>query len=119
MARITVDDCLIRVPDRFELALLAVERARQIGDGAAVTIDVKDEPKTVVALREIAAGTVDPEALRAGLVDRLRRYRPDEGPVEGDELDPEVLAALARSDERSAGIPDDTFGDEGEPVEVG
>lgn len=110
MARITVNDCLIRVPDRFELVLLAAERARRIGDGAAVTIDPRREPKTLVALREIAAGTVDPGELRSGLIDRLRRHRADDAPVEDDMLDAEALFAAAHSVDRPDPAPYETFG---------
>ena len=59
MARITVEDCLKRIPNRFEMVKLAAKRARQIAlDGREPTIDSGDDKATVVALREIAAGTV-------------------------------------------------------------
>ena len=66
MARITVDDCLKRIPNRFDLTLAAAYRARQIANGAQLLIDSnagsKDKP-TVVALREIAAGQIGREVL--------------------------------------------------------
>lgn len=73
MARITVNDCLERVPNRFELMLLAAERARQLGRGEPQMIEVAGEPRTLVSLREIAAGKVDVNALRERLVRRLQR----------------------------------------------
>jgi DNA-directed RNA polymerase subunit omega len=119
MARITVEDCLLRVPDRFELVLLTAERVRQIGNGAAMTLDTKDEPKTVSALREIAAGSVEPETLRAGLIDRLCRNQPDEGPIGDDELDAEGLAALARSIDRPVFLGQEPHGDHVEAAAMG
>jgi DNA-directed RNA polymerase subunit omega len=66
MARITVDDCLKQIPNRFVLTLAATYRARQLSQGASPMIDgVKDKP-TVIALREIAAGRVGPEILNRG-----------------------------------------------------
>jgi DNA-directed RNA polymerase subunit omega len=63
MARITVEDCLSYVPNRFELTLAATYRARQLAQGATPKVDARDKP-TVVALREIAAGQVGREMLR-------------------------------------------------------
>lgn len=63
MARITVEDCLEKVPNRFELTLAATYRARQLAQGATAKVDARDKP-TVVALREIASGHVGREMLR-------------------------------------------------------
>jgi len=63
MARITVEDCLEQIPNRFELALAAAYRARQLAQGATPKVDSRDKP-TVVALREIAAGEIGREMLR-------------------------------------------------------
>jgi DNA-directed RNA polymerase subunit omega len=63
MARITVEDCLEKVPNRFELTLAATYRARQLAQGATPKVDARDKP-TVVALREIASGHVGREMLR-------------------------------------------------------
>lgn len=62
MARITVEDCLARIPNRFQLTLAATYRARQLAQGAASTIESRDKP-TVIALREVAAGIVGVELL--------------------------------------------------------
>lgn len=62
MARITVEDCLARIPNRFQLTLAATYRARQITQGAQPSIDARDKP-TVIALREIASGKVGLEML--------------------------------------------------------
>jgi DNA-directed RNA polymerase subunit omega len=63
MARITVEDCLEHIPNRFELALAAAYRARQLAQGATPKVDSRDKP-TVVALREIASGEIGREMLR-------------------------------------------------------
>lgn len=73
MARVTVNDCLERVPNRFELVLLAAERARQLGRGETQMIEAAGEPRTLVSLREIAAGKLDVSELRDRLVRRLQR----------------------------------------------
>jgi DNA-directed RNA polymerase subunit omega len=65
MARITVDDCIQKIPNRFELTLAATYRARQIAQGSQPMVDSKDKP-TVTALREIAAGKVGLEILNRG-----------------------------------------------------
>jgi DNA-directed RNA polymerase subunit omega len=66
MARITVDDCLKRVPNRFQLTLAATYRARQISAGASPMIEGEKDKPTVIALREIAAGKVGLEVLNRG-----------------------------------------------------
>jgi DNA-directed RNA polymerase subunit omega len=63
MARITVEDCLKQIPNRFQLALCAAYRARQLTQGHTPKVDAKDKP-SVVALREIAAGRIGVEMLR-------------------------------------------------------
>lgn len=63
MARITIDDCLARIPNRFELTLSATNRARQITSGSAPLLDPDRDKATVIALREIAAGKVGIEML--------------------------------------------------------
>jgi len=61
MARITVEDCLKRIDNRFEMVLTATKRARQIANGAEPLVEEENDKPTVIALREIAAGLVDPE----------------------------------------------------------
>ncbi len=63
MARITVDDCLKRIPNRFELTLAATYRARQITNGAAPMVEANRDKATVIALRELAAGLYGVEIL--------------------------------------------------------
>ncbi len=66
MARITVDDCLKHIPNRFELTLAATARARQIANGATPLVEPNRDKPTVIALREIAAGKVGMEVLNKG-----------------------------------------------------
>lgn len=66
MARITVDDCLKRIPNRFQLTLAATYRARQISAGASPMVEGEKDKPTVVALREIASGKVGLEVLNRG-----------------------------------------------------
>jgi DNA-directed RNA polymerase subunit omega len=68
MARITVEDCLKRIPNRFQLTLAATYRARQLAAGSTPQVDGEKDKPTVVALREIAAGKVGVEILNRGLV---------------------------------------------------
>lgn len=66
MARITVDDCLKRIPNRFQLTLAATYRARQISAGSSPLIETDKDKPTVIALREVAAGKVGLEMLNRG-----------------------------------------------------
>jgi DNA-directed RNA polymerase subunit omega len=74
MARITVEDCIERVPSRFELVMLAAQRARDISAGSALSLDRDNDKNPVVALREIADETIDLDHLRYELVHGLRRH---------------------------------------------
>ena len=78
MARVTVEDCVEKVPNRFQLVLLASHRARVIRQGAPITIDRDNDKDPVVALREIADETVDLETIRDSLVADLQEVRPNE-----------------------------------------
>lgn len=75
MARITVEDCIQRVPNRFELVLLAAQRARDISAGAPLLVPHDNDKNPVIALREIAEGKLDLDHLRYEIVWGLRRYR--------------------------------------------
>ncbi len=68
MARLTVEDCVERVPNRFELVLLAAQRARDLGNGAVMTVDRDNDKNPVIALREIADDTVELDGIRRKLV---------------------------------------------------
>jgi DNA-directed RNA polymerase subunit omega len=89
MARVTVEDCIDKVENRFDLVLLASHRARMISAGAPITIDRDNDKNPVVALREIADRTISPEDLKEDLIHTLQKY------VEVDEPEPEPVPALA------------------------
>jgi DNA-directed RNA polymerase subunit omega len=78
MARVTVEDCVDKISNRFDLVLLAAQRARQISGGADLTIDRDRDKNPVVALREIAEETVRPRDLNEALVSSLQRVQIDE-----------------------------------------
>lgn len=81
MARVTVEDCIEKIPNRFELVMVASQRARKIGTGAALTIERDNDKNPVVSLREVAAETVDIAALKEELVrvhQRMVAYEEDE-----------------------------------------
>ncbi|NVO13978.1 MAG: DNA-directed RNA polymerase subunit omega [Rhodoplanes sp.] len=88
MARVTVEDCIDKVSNRFELVLLAGYRARMISSGAQITIDRDNDKNPVVALREIADETISPEDLKEELVHSLQKY------VEVDEPEPEAIPLI-------------------------
>jgi len=83
MARVTVEDCVDKVPNRFDLVLLAAQRAREISGGAELTIDRDRDKNPVVALREIADETVRPPALKESMIAALQRVQPEDD----DEVD--------------------------------
>ena len=68
MARVTVEDCIEKLPNRFELVMVAAQRARKIGSGAALTLDRDNDKNPVVALREIAESTVDVDELKEEII---------------------------------------------------
>ncbi|NNM72618.1 DNA-directed RNA polymerase subunit omega [Enterovirga aerilata] len=89
MARVTVEDCIDKVENRFELVLLASHRARMISQGAALTIDRDRDKNPVVALREIAEETITPEDLKEQLIHSLQKY------VEVDEPEAEAVPMIS------------------------
>ncbi len=86
MARVTVEDCIVQVPNRFELVLLAAQRARNISRGEQLQVDRDNDKNPVVALREIADQKVELPALEQDLIKSLSRA-PEPEPVEEEVLD--------------------------------
>lgn len=78
MARVTVEDCIEKVPNRFDLVLLAAQRARQISGGAELTVDRDRDKNPVVALREIADGTVQPDQLAERMIQGMMKVQLDD-----------------------------------------
>ncbi len=78
MARVTVEDCVEQVPNRFDLILLAAQRSRMIREGSPITVDRDNDKDPVVSLREIADQTVDLKVVKESLVAELQEVRPGE-----------------------------------------
>lgn len=96
MARVTVEDCVLKVPNRFELVMMAAQRARDISSGASLTVDRDNDKNPVVALREIADETVSLENLGNALVQGLQKQNEQDEPEEDIvEFDAPVMPAAA------------------------
>ena len=94
MARVTVEDCIDKVNNRFDLVLLAAHRARMISSGSQITIDRDNDKNPVVALREIADQTISPGDLNEDLVHSLQKY------VEVDEPEPDAMPLIGANGEK-------------------
>ena len=108
MARVTVEDCIDKVENRFELVLLAGHRARQISQGAPITVDRDNDKNPVVALREIADETLSPGDLKEDLIHSLQKHvevdepeAPD-SPALADASDGVVVAEVENDDDNIA-----------------
>ncbi|MGD9741870.1 MAG: DNA-directed RNA polymerase subunit omega [Dongiaceae bacterium] len=84
MARVTVEDCVLRVPNRFDLVMVAAQRARDVSAGAQLTLERDNDKNPVVALREIADGTVDTDALGQAVIKGLQKVVEMDEPEEDD-----------------------------------
>lgn len=105
MARVTVEDCIDKVPNRFELILLAAHRARAIAAGAPITVERDNDKNPVVALREIADQTIRPNDIEEDLIHSMQRY------VDVDEPEAESAPAIGREDTTPALTRDDMAND--------
>src|ERR671914_638119 len=88
MARVTVEDCIDKVENRFDLVLLASHRARMISSGAQITVDRDNDKNPVVSLREIAEQAISPEDLKEDLIHSLQKY------VEVDEPEADAVPLI-------------------------
>jgi DNA-directed RNA polymerase subunit omega len=107
MARITVEDCVVRVPNRFELVMLAAQRARDVSAGASLVVDRDNDKNPVVALREIAEDKVDLDHLRYELIHGLRRHVAIEDQPDDDLMMAFQHQPLAEADPRLAAEDDE------------
>ncbi len=102
MARVTVEDCVVRVPNRFELVMLAAQRARDIQAGSPLSVERDNDKNPVVALREIADDTIEREQLMESLVVGQQKHvemdEPEEDQPEFDALEGELMAQAAAQD---------------------
>ena len=106
MARVTVEDCVLKVPNRFELVLIAAQRARDVSTGSKLTVERDNDKNPVVALREIADDTVPLDGLRNSLVSGLQKHvevdEPEEDEMESFMPDGEMLFENVASEEELA-----------------
>lgn len=96
MARVTVEDCILKVPNRFELILAASQRAREIGSGAAIMVDRDNDKNPVVSLREIADTDISLEALSESLIKNHQKV------IEIEEDEEEVIDIMEGENEWAA-----------------
>mgnify|MGYP001028431604 FL=1 len=114
MARVTVEDCIDKVDNRFELVLLAGHRARQISQGAMITVPRDNDKNPVVALREIADETLSPDDLKEDLIHSLQKHvEVDEPEAEGEVIaDQTGAVAAAEADDAEDNIAFDRMTEE-------
>jgi len=114
MARVTVEDCVEQIPNRFELVLLAAERARNLSAGSVLTIDRDNDKNPICALREIADKTIDLDEIEESLIKGLQKFVESDEPEE-DSLDIDAIqqglndapaAAASDSDSEDDDMPD-------------
>ena len=117
MARVTVEDCVTKVPNRFELVMLAAQRARAISAGAQPTVERDNDKNPVIALREIADETVDLKDLEESLIRGLQKFVEMDEPEE-DEVDllaiQQELSGESPAPTKAAGEDDSDLDDEDE-----
>jgi DNA-directed RNA polymerase subunit omega len=90
MARVTVEDCILKIPNRFELVLLAAQRARDVASGQPITLERDNDKNPVVALREIADETIGLEQVKNSLIKGMQKHVEVDEPEEDKELDAET-----------------------------
>lgn len=102
MARVTVEDCVLKIPNRFDLVMKASQRARDISSGAELTIERDDDKNPVIALREIADETVNLDDLEESLIKNLQKFvaadEPEEDMMDFDQPTSEAMAQAAMAD---------------------
>ncbi len=104
MARVTVEDCVERIPNRFELVMMAAQRSREISAGAQITLERDNDKNPVVALREIADKTIPIDKLKDDLIRGLQKV-PELDEPEEDEPMEFMAAALAGHEDGAEGLP--------------
>jgi len=121
MARVTVEDCILKVPNRFELVLVASQRAREIGSGAPLIVDRDNDKNPVVSLREIADTDISLDGLREALVKNHQKVieleEEDEDIIdvmEGESEWAQVSNRAADDELDAAGLSEDAGGDDGD-----
>jgi len=109
MARVTVEDCVVKVPNRFELVLLAAQRAREIASGAPLTVERDDDKNPVIALREIAEETIALDHERDSLVRGMQKHVEIDEPEDTPDLEQTLFGVI---DPTGSVIADDSIDEE-------
>ncbi len=113
MARVTVEDCVEKLPNRFELVMIASQRARQIGSGAPLTVERDNDKKTVISLRELAGETVSTDKLSEELITGYQRFLPQEDEEDMvDLMDGEAEWGTMSEDKDAQAAPSGMYADE-------
>jgi len=113
MARVTVEDCVLKVPNRFELVLLAAQRARDVAGGQPITLERDNDKNPVVALREIADETIGLDNLQNSLIKGMQKHVEIDEPEEDQEIEigaqqwPTDLAPAAGTEEEEGGLEEE------------
>ncbi len=117
MARVTVEDCITKISNRFELVMLAAQRARSISAGVPLTVEKDNDKNPVIALREIAEETVDLKDLEDSLIKGLQKHVEMEEPEE-DEVDYLAIQQELTEESGAPAVPMEAEGDtaDGEPA---
>lgn len=106
MARVTVEDCVEKIPNRFELVLMAAQRARQISSGAPLLLDRDNDKNPVVSLREIAENKIAPENLRESVVNGLQKHVEVDEPEDDGDISLLLAGGMAEGQSAvAAGVP--------------
>jgi DNA-directed RNA polymerase subunit omega len=106
MARVTVEDCVLRIPNRFDLVMVAAQRARELAGGAPLSLERDNDKNPVVALREIAEETVSIDTLQNSLIKGHQRN------LEQDEPEEEIVELMAGEHDWVRESDDDIPGDD-------
>ena len=111
MARVTVEDCVDKVPNRFELVMLAAHRAREISSGSSLTVERDNDKNPVVSLREIASEAVDAESLQERFIRSMQKnlIKEDVSSENDASLEEEFAAYLNESDNKNQNNDDFMF----------
>ena len=113
MARVTVEDCILKIPNRFELVLLAAQRARDVASGAPITLERDNDKNPVVALREIADETIGLEQVKNSLIKGMQKHVEIDEPEEDQEIEigaqqwPTDLAPAAGAEEEEGSLDEE------------
>jgi DNA-directed RNA polymerase subunit omega len=113
MARVTVEDCVLKIPNRFELVLLAAQRARDVTAGAQITLERDNDKNPVVALREIADETIALDSLQNSLIKGMQKHVEIDEPEEDTEIEigaqqwPTELAQPADMEEEEGAVDEE------------